>query len=167
MKNLTYVRGSTGKSLFSAALMDYHRKTFQGVQMMLMEEGPLSPDVGRLYTNKEGVIVHGVTLNEQNEGWADMVDAIEETGAEHIIINSNAASYLGIQVQGAFFEECLESLGVALKVFWILNRNINSVVLLREFLSISKKTLCIRFSIYTLEKMENSPTVTIMICTKK
>ena len=46
-----------------------------------------------------------------------------------------ASSNLGIQAQGSLLEESLKSQGVGFKAFWLLNRNKDSVTLLRDFLA--------------------------------
>jgi len=144
MKNLTYVGGSkggTGKSLFSMALVDYFRRIFPGEEIFLVETDSSNPDVGRLYKNVEGVTTVGFVLDEEEKGWVMLADAIDETNAKHIVINSMAASNLGIQAQGSLFEGSLKVLGINFNVFWILNRNKDSVTLLRDFLNYIKTAI--------------------------
>jgi hypothetical protein len=146
MKNLTYVGGSkggTGKSLFSMALVDYFRKIFPGDEILLIETDSSNPDVGRLYKNTIGVSMEGILLDEGEKGWITMADAIDDTSAKHIVINSMAASNLGVQSQGALFEQSImdSTLEVSFKVFWISNRNKDSVTLLRDFLKHFKKAV--------------------------
>ena len=139
MKNLAYVGGSkggTGKSLVCMALVDYFRKTFPGDEILLIETDASNPDVGRLYKNTIGVSNYGVLLDEEEKGWVAMADAIDDTSAKHIIINSMAASNLGVQAQGTLFEQSImdSTLDVKFNVFWVANRNKDSVTLLRHFL---------------------------------
>ena len=140
-KNLTYVGGSkggTGKSLFSMALVDYIRKTFPGEEIFLAETDSSNPDVGRLYKNVDGVITDGFMLDEDEKGWIMLADAVDETTAKHIVVNSMAASNLGIRAQGSLFEESLKKMGVGFNAFWVMNRNKDSVTLLRDFLNCVK-----------------------------
>jgi hypothetical protein len=146
MKNLTYVGGSkggTGKSLMCMALIDYFRKVFPGEEILLIETDSSNPDVGRLYANTSGVVIDGLLLGEEEKGWTAMIDAIDDTSAKHIVINSMAASNLGIQAQGSLFEQSIMSSGLEINfnVFWVCNRNKDSVTLLRDFLGCIKSAV--------------------------
>ena len=139
-KDLVYVGGSkggTGKSMVCMALVDYFRKTFPKDTILLFETDSSNPDVGRLYRETKGVTLRGLILNEDDSGWMALVDAIDETKANHILINSMAASNLGIQTQGTLLDQNIldGNLEVNFKVFWVMNRNKDSVTLLRDFLS--------------------------------
>jgi hypothetical protein len=146
MKNLAYVGGSkggTGKSLLCMALVDYIRKSFPGDEILLIETDSSNPDVGRLYKSTNGVSIYGVMLDEEEKGWVAMADIIDETSAKHVIINSMAASNLGVQAQGALFEQSIMDSGleVNFNVFWVANRNKDSVTLLRDFLKHFKRAV--------------------------
>jgi hypothetical protein len=139
MKNLIYVGGSkggTGKSMVCIALVDYVRKTFPQDEILLIETDSSNPDVGRLYRKTEGVISSGLLLNEEDSGWMQMVDDIYKTSAKHVIVNSMAASNLGIQSHGALLDKNIlnERLDVKFNVFWAMNRQKDSVVLLKDIL---------------------------------
>jgi hypothetical protein len=138
MKNLIYVGGSkggTGKSIVCMALVDYVRKTYPEDEILLIETDSSNPDVGRLYRKTEGVISRGLVLDEDS-GWMGLVNDIDETSARHVIINSMAASNLGIQNHGALLDQNILSgrLNVKFNVFWVMNRNKDSSTLLRDFL---------------------------------
>jgi hypothetical protein len=148
MKTVTYVGGSkggTGKSLVSMALVDYFRRTFPEDKILLIETDSSNPDVGRLYKvpdgmpikkEREGVDIEGIHLDEQEKGWLLMCDAIEDTDAKYIAVNSMAASNLAIQAQGSLFEDSVKRLNIDnFNVFWVMNRNKDSTTLLRDFLS--------------------------------
>jgi hypothetical protein len=139
MKNLVYVGGSkggTGKSMVCSALVDYFRKTFPEDRVLLIETDSSNPDVGRLYSNTQGVVLKGLVLNEEDSGWIELVDEIDETPARHIIVNSMAAANLGVKKQGFLLNKSVENgdLDVRFDVFWVMNRNKDSVTLLRGFL---------------------------------
>jgi len=140
MKNLVYVGGSkggTGKSIVCMALVDYFRTTFPEDEIMLIETDSSNPDVGRLYRRTKGVISRGLFLNEEDSTWMAMVDEIAKTSARHVVINSMAASNLGIQNHGALLDKNILNgrLSVKFNVFWAMNRNKDSVVLLKDFLT--------------------------------
>lgn len=139
MKNLIYVGGSkggTGKSMVCMALVDYFRKTSPKDGILIFETDSSNPDVGRLYYDTKGVTVSGLMLNEEDSGWMEMIDEVDSTKAQHIIINSMAASNLGVQTQGSLLDKNIieGNLPVKFSVFWVMNRNKDSVTLLRDFL---------------------------------
>ena len=145
-KNLVYVGGSkggTGKSMVCMALVDYFRKAFPKDTLLLVETDTSNPDVGRLYKNTPGIIVQGIPLGEDDTGWMDLVDEIDSTKAQHVLINSMAASNLGVQTQGTLLDQNVGNgnLDVAFKVFWVMNRNKDSVTLLRSFMDTMKSAV--------------------------
>jgi hypothetical protein len=138
MKNLVYVGGSkggTGKSMVCSALVDYFRKTFPRDEILLVETDSSNPDVGRLYERTEGVFLKGLVLNEEDSGWMELVDDVDETRARHIVVNSMAAANLGIRQQGFLLDRSVAkgNLDAKFDVFWVMNRNKDSVTLLRDF----------------------------------
>lgn len=139
MKNLIYVGGSkggTGKSMVCSALVDYFRRRHPKDGILLFETDSANPDVGRLYKNTKGVTVAGLILDEEDSGWMRLIDAIDTTQAQHIIVNSMAAANLGIQSQGALLDQNIlnGNIDARFDVFWVMNRNKDSVTLLRDFL---------------------------------
>lgn len=145
-KNLVYVGGSkggTGKSMVCMALVDYFRKAFPKDTLLLVETDTSNPDVGRLYKNTSGIIVQGIPLGEDDTGWMDLVDEIDSTKAQHVLINSMAASNLGVQMQGTLLDQNVGNgnLDVIFKVFWVMNRNKDSVTLLRSFMDTMKSAV--------------------------
>jgi hypothetical protein len=139
MKNLAYVGGSkggTGKSMVCMALVHYFRTVFPQDEILLIETDSSNPDVGRLYWKTEGVISRGWVLNEEDSAWMRMIDDIHKTNAKHVVINSMAASNLGIQRHGGLLDQnvLVGNLDVKFNVFWAMNRNKDSSTLLRDFL---------------------------------
>ena len=145
-KNLIYVGGSkggTGKSMVCMSLVDYFRKAFPKDTILLVETDTSNPDVGRLYKETKGVVTAGLVLNEEDSGWMELVDEIDTTKAKHVIINSMAASNLGVQTQGSLLDmNVLEgNVEVDFKAFWVMNRNKDSVTLLRDFMENMKSAV--------------------------
>jgi hypothetical protein len=146
MKELVYVGGSkggTGKSLTSMALVDYFRKNFPHDEILLIETDSSNPDVGRLYRRTQGVELKGMFLNEEESGWLYLIDCIDNTDAKRVVINSMAASNTGIQQQGTLLDKNIlnGNLDVKFTVLWVMNRNKDSVVLLKDFLTWMKSAV--------------------------
>jgi hypothetical protein len=123
--------------MVSMALVNYFRVMFPRDEILLIETDSSNPDVGRLYRRTEGVLLNGILLNEDDSGWMRMVDAIAKTPARHVVINSMAASNLGIQRHGSILDNNVLNgrLDVKFSVLWVINRNKDSVILLKDFLS--------------------------------
>jgi hypothetical protein len=139
MKNLIYVGGSkggTGKSMMSIALIDYFRTHFSGEEIMVVDTDASNPDVSRVYAGKSGILLNGLSLTETEAGWVKLIDEIDKTSAKHIIINSMAAANLGVARQGELLDKNVANgnLNVRFVVFWLMNRNKDSVTLLGDFL---------------------------------
>jgi hypothetical protein len=138
MKNLVYVGGSkggTGKSMVCMALVNYFRAMFPQDEILLIETDSSNPDVGRLYRRTERVISSGLLLNEDDSGWMMMIDDIAKTSARHVVINSMAASNLGIERHGSLLDSNVLNgdLDVKFTVLWVINRNKDSIILLKDF----------------------------------
>ena len=145
-KTLIYVGGSkggTGKSMVCIALVDYLRKTFPKDTVLLCETDTSNPDVGRLYKETKGIETKGIILSEEDSGWMILVDEIDSTKAKYIIINSMAAANRGVRAQGSLLDmNVLEgNIDVDYKAFWVMNRNKDSVTLLRDFMSNMKSAV--------------------------
>jgi hypothetical protein len=139
-KNLLYIGGSkggTGKSMVCMALVDYLRKKASGDEILLIETDTSNPDVGRVYNGKGGVIVKGFILDEEESGWFELINTIAETTASYIVINSMAASNRSIRSQGALLDENIANgrIQTDFNVFWVMNRNKDSVLLLQDFMT--------------------------------
>jgi hypothetical protein len=144
-KTLVYVGGSkggTGKSLVCMGAIDYLRKTRPNDEILLFETDSTNPDVGRLYKKTQGIVVENLALNENEENWTNFVDLIEQSAASHILVNSMAGANIGIESQGYFLNEAIEEnvIEVDFKTIWVMNKDKDSVDLLRDYMERIKYT---------------------------
>lgn len=145
-KKLIYVgggKGGTGKSIVCMALIHYLRTEFPKENILLFETDTSNPDVGRLYKDTSGVELQTAILDEKEDGWIGLVDEIDETKSKYIVINSMAASSLGIEKQGSLLDGNIsaKNLDVDFHALWVMNRSKDSVLLLRKFLDVMKSAV--------------------------
>lgn len=118
-------KGGVGKSMVGMGLIDYLRQT---CEPMLVETDTKNPDVGRSHMNE--IRTEGLDLSDQ-DGWVGLLNYCAEASGP-VVINSavGADETQGIDA----LEEALESVGKKLVVLWVINRQRDSIELLRDFM---------------------------------
>jgi hypothetical protein len=129
MENVYWIgggKGGTGKSMVGMGLIDYLRK--EGRDPVLIETDKKNPDVGRAH--KSEIQTEGLDLSDQ-DGWVDLLDLCGKTESP-VVINSavGADETQGIDA----LEQSLESSEKKLVVLWVINRQRDSIELLRDFM---------------------------------
>ena len=129
MENVYWIgggKGGTGKSMVGMGLIDYLRK--EGRDPVLIETDKKNPDVGRAHKNE--IRTEGLDLSDQ-DGWVELLDLCGKTESP-VVINSavGADETQGIDA----LEQSLESSGRKLVVLWVINRQRDSIELLRDFM---------------------------------
>ena len=129
MENVYWIgggKGGTGKSMVGMGLIDYLRK--EGRDPVLVETDKKNPDVGRAH--KTEIRTEGLDLSDQ-DGWVELLNYCAGAGGP-VVINSavGADETQGIDA----LEQSLESSGKKLVVLWVINRQRDSIELLRDFM---------------------------------
>ncbi len=118
-------KGGVGKSMVSIGLIDFLRQTADPV---LIETDIKNPDVAKAHMNE--IRVESLVLADQ-DGWVELLNYCAGAGGP-VVINSAAGAD---EKQGIdALEESLESVGKKLVVLWVINRQRDSVELLRDFM---------------------------------
>lgn len=134
--NLYFVGGSkggVGKSMMSIALCDY-LTAGRGKKIKLIESDTANPDVGKIYSNDERVDVTSLRLDDA-DGWIDLVNICEQCETD-IIVNSAARANEAISDFGGTLISALEELKMDMISFWVINRQRDSLELLKSFMEI-------------------------------
>jgi MinD-like ATPase involved in chromosome partitioning or flagellar assembly len=124
-------KGGVGKSMVSMALLDYlaHEK---GENTYLVETDTSNPDVYKTYAEE----VPAMLLNlDKEEGWLDLINVADANREAAIVINSAARNADGVNTYGELLNETVAEMKRKLIVFWVINRNRDSVELLKEFMN--------------------------------
>jgi hypothetical protein len=138
MKNtLFYIggtKGGVGKSFVAMALIDYLFMECRGKkQVMLIETDFNQPDVAKMYSKK--IPTETIVLDETENAWLKLGRVIYENQDKLMVMNT-AKGNAGINRYGKIFVESLEEYGINLVVFWPMNRQVDSVDHLLDFLKV-------------------------------
>jgi hypothetical protein len=126
-------KGGVGKSHFTFALLDYLMERQTAV--LLLETDTANPDVWKAHQPYENdALVCKLANLDEAEGWIELVNYCEENPGHVAVINSAARSNEGMEKYGEMLKETLGELQRELTAFWIINRQRDSVELLRAFL---------------------------------
>lgn len=127
-------KGGVGKSKLSFALIDY--LTTREKKVLLLETDTSNPDVYKTHhVHENGSLVCKIVDLDVSEGWIKLVNHADEFPGHVAVINSAARSNTGIEKYGAMLRETLGELDRELMTFWMLNRQRDSLELLRGFLN--------------------------------
>ena len=127
-------KGGVGKSKLAFALIDY--LTEKENKILLLETDTSNPDVYKAHHPYEnGNLVCKIADLDVPEGWIELVNVADEHPGHIVVINSAARSNTGIEKYGAMLRETLGELNRELVTFWVINRQRDSIELLRGFLN--------------------------------
>jgi hypothetical protein len=135
---ILYVGGSNGgvgKSKLAFALIGYLTEREQSV--LLLETDNANPDVFKAHQphENESLVCKPVNLDVA-EGWIELVNYCDAYPGHIAVINSAARSNAGMEKYGTTLKETLTELQRDLTAFWVINRQLDSVELLRSFLAV-------------------------------
>lgn len=125
-------KGGVGKSIVALSLVDHVLK--QGQAILLLETDTSNPDVWRCYSKEPGVQSE-LLLLDQADGWITAVNLCADYPDRLTIINTAARNNLGVTAYGATLHSALPELERSLIALWVINRQRDSLELLRKFLN--------------------------------
>ena len=123
-------KGGVGKSMVTMALIDYLQGN--GESVVLIETDTSNPDVWKTY----GDSIKGELVNlEEADGWIKLIKICGDDSNKEstIVINTRAANNQGVQKYGETLNSTLEELGRTLIALWVINRQRDSLELLKDF----------------------------------
>jgi MinD-like ATPase involved in chromosome partitioning or flagellar assembly len=123
-------KGGVGKSCVSMALLDY--LIIEGEKPFLIEADKTNPDVYKAY---ESVVTSECLSLDDADGWIDLVDAINGHPDSAVVINTPARNNDGVKLYGETLTSTLKDLERELVVFWVINRQRDSLELLAQFMA--------------------------------
>ncbi|ENV52053.1 MobD [Acinetobacter junii CIP 107470 = MTCC 11364] len=124
-------KGGVGKSFVSMALIDYFRQKNEAV--LLVETDTSNPDVYKIYHQ----IIDSVLIDlDSADGWIDLVNTCEKFPDHIVIINTAARNHKGMEQYGSLLTGTLNELKRELVTYWVINRQRDSVELLKNFTKI-------------------------------
>ena len=126
-------KGGVGKSIFCMLLADYLTK-YKGRKIILIESDTSNPDVGKTFIHNDEVEVIPLSLDSA-DGWIELVNYAEPCKRD-ILINSAARSEEAVEKFGGTLIGSLDELHRTLISFWIINRQRDSIELLKRYMDI-------------------------------
>jgi len=126
-------KGCVGKSMLSMLLIDFLTQ-FLKKKIFVIESDTSNPDVGKTFANNEYVEVIFLSLDNA-DGWIELVNHCATKNMD-IVINFAARSGEAIKKFAGTLIESLEELQMALITFWLINRQRDSVELLKEYMNV-------------------------------
>jgi hypothetical protein len=130
-------KGGVGKSLVTMALLDHLQE--RGEAPLLIESDTSNPDVWKSY--KEHLPTELVNLDEA-DGWIALVNLCDSHKDKTVVVNTGARNNRGVSAYGETLGSTLEELRRQLVTLWVINRQRDSLELLREYMeAIPKGTL--------------------------
>jgi hypothetical protein len=128
-------KGGVGKSKLAFALIDY--LSARGNNVLLLETDSSNPDVYKAHQPHENAALICRTVNlDHADGWIELVNYCDANPGHIAVVNSAARSNTGMEKHGATLKETLEDLQRNLTAFWVINRQRDSIELLRSFVDI-------------------------------
>jgi hypothetical protein len=133
-------KGGVGKSMVASALVDYLSAREKNV--LLLETDNANPDVYKAHLPHENAALVCKLVNlDFAEGWIELVNFCDENPGHVAVVNSAARSNTGMEKYGATLKETLMDLQRELTAFWVINRQRDSIELLRSFLDVFPEAL--------------------------
>jgi hypothetical protein len=122
-------KGGVGKSMVAMATIDVLRE--RGDEVFLVECDTSNPDTWKAY--REHVACELMDL-EKGDGWIRLINVCEAQKERTVVVNTAARNNGAVTRFGSTLDGALEELGRQLVALWIINRQRDSLELLKEFM---------------------------------
>jgi hypothetical protein len=122
-------KGGVGKSMMTFASIDYLLS--EGRKVLLVECDNANPDVFRAY--KDLVHTERADLDE-GDGWIHLVNVCDAHRDSTVVVNTAARNNVAVTRYGQTLDGSLDALDAKLVAFWLINRQRDSLELLKEFM---------------------------------
>ncbi|HEV3192987.1 MAG TPA: protein mobD [Polyangiaceae bacterium] len=127
-------KGGVGKSMMTIATVDYLLE--RGDKVLLVECDTSNPDVWNAYQDE--LQCELVELDEA-DGWIDFVNMCDQHRDGVIVVNTAARNNMAVRQHGPTLDTSLDELGAKLVALWMINRQRDSLELLKDFMAAMPK----------------------------
>ena len=135
MKKIIMVGGSkggVGKSMVSISLIDTIVE--KGEKLLVIESDTSNPDVGKIFKDTPNIQVETFNL-DNSDGWIELVNICDLAKDATVVVNTAARNNTGMEKYGETLRATLPDLKRELITLWVINRQRDSLELLRSFLN--------------------------------
>jgi len=122
-------KGGVGKSLVAMTMVDYLLE--KGENVLLVESDINSPDVWKAL--KDTIKTEIIDL-DQDDGWIQLVNLCDSNPNTVVVINTAARNNKGVSTYGETLSGALTELKRKLITLWVINRQRDSLELLKEYM---------------------------------
>jgi hypothetical protein len=129
-------KGGVGKSMVSMATIDYLQEQCESI--LLIESDTSNPDVWKGYN--DSVETELVNLDEA-DGWIQLINLCDSNQDSIVVINTAARNNTGVSAYGTTLNSTLAELQRDLVTLWVINRQRDSLELLKDYMDAIPDTL--------------------------
>lgn len=122
-------KGGVGKTIVSIAITDLLLQ--QGESVLLIDSDTSNPDVWKSYKGETECEL--VNLDDA-DGWIHLVNLCDSKPDSIVVINTAARNNKGVSAYGETLNSTLAELKRKLVTLWVINRQRDSLELLKEFM---------------------------------
>jgi len=122
-------KGGVGKSFVCVGKVD--TLLARDEKVLLIESDTSNPDVWKMY--KGEVKAELIDLDDA-DGWIDLVNVCDQNPDHCVVVNTAARNNRGVTAYGQTLNSTLGELKRQLVTFWVINRQRDSLELLREYM---------------------------------
>jgi hypothetical protein len=140
-------KGGVGKSLACSAFADFLMKS--KIPVALVDGDTRNPDISRMFGDMAPVSHANL---RDHEGWMDLIDFVAAEGREREVVCISMPAGVGneLRKEASRFVQSIQSLKRSLSMFWVINRQIDSINLLNEALTVIGEHLQSKFVVKNL-----------------
>jgi hypothetical protein len=131
---VTGSKGGVGKSVGSIGLLDYLE--MRNRKVSLVETDTANPDVGKAY--QKDVKSFSLVNLDENEGWLDLLDIVDASKGDDVVVNTAARNNEGVNRHGSMFDEKLHEFGWPFITLFLINQQRDSCEMLSEYINVVK-----------------------------
>ena len=129
---VTGSKGGVGKSVGAIALLDYFE--MRNRQVSLVETDTANPDVGKAY--QKSVKSFSLVNLDENEGWLDLLDIVDASKDDEVVVNTAARNNEGVNRYGSMFDEKLNEFGWPFISLFLINQQRDSCEMLTDYMNV-------------------------------
>ncbi len=122
-------KGGVGKSMVAMATIEVLRE--RGEDVFLVDCDSSNPDVWKAYRD---IVPNECTDLDHGDGWIHLINLCDAQKGRTIVVNTAARNNRAVTQFGGTLDGALEELERELVACWVINRQRDSVELLKEFL---------------------------------
>lgn len=125
-------KGGVGKSTVSNALI--HFLIDKNDEFLIVDADTSNPDVAKAYNKDSEGIKEIMTINlDSADGWIELINVCDTNRDTTIVVNTPARTRDAVNSYNEILKNSIDELGRTFVTIWVINRQRDSVELLKEY----------------------------------